>query len=239
MSRFVFSTRVAYPDIDEDLRLTMTGAIRMMQEAAILHSSQAGYSVTDAPRTGLGWMLVSWRVRMTGQAHWNDDLDVTTWPRTMEKLTSDRCFRITDRSGREVAVGESCWLMVSVDTGKMIRIPPQVVEAYDLTPDTVFDEPMPRLGNQVGELTFSCTAQRRDLDTNRHVNNLVYLDYARQSLPEDLADQAFSEVAVRYHRQILLGDPVRCYYLPVPQGHLIQICGKDPHHIHGTVLFTP
>lgn len=239
MARYEYQTRVAYGDIQQDLSLSLSGAIRMMQEAAIIHSSQVGYSVTDAPRTGLGWMLVSWRVRMTGSAHWNDDLVVTTWPRTMEKLTSDRCFRITKKDGREVARGESSWLMISVDTGKMIRIPEHVVQAYDLTPDTVFDDPMPRLSNQIGVETFSCTAMRRDLDTNRHVNNLVYLDYARQALPEELADKAFSEVSVRYRRQILLDDEIHCHYLKTEQGHLVQICGENPKLIHGTVLFIP
>lgn len=239
MSQFDFHTRVAYGDIEQDLSLSLIGAVRMMQEAAIIHSSQVGYSVTDAPRTRLGWMLVHWRIKMTGTAHWNDDLVVRTWPRTMEKLTSDRCFRILDQIGREVAVGESSWLMVSVDTGKMIRIPPHVVEAYDLTEEMVFDTPMPRLGNQIGELAYSCTALRRDLDTNRHVNNLVYLDYARQALPEHLAETVFREVSVRYHRQILLGDPIYCYYLETEQGHLIQICGENPRQIHGTVLFVP
>ena len=238
MSRFDFHTRVSYGDIEQDLSLSLTGAMRMMQEAAIIHSSQVGYSVTDAARTRLGWMLVQWRVRMTGRASWNDDLVVKTWPRTMEKLTSDRCFRITDKSGEEVALGESSWLMVSVDTGKMIRIPPQVVEAYDLTPDTVFETPMPRLGSQLGEETYTCTAQRRDLDTNRHVNNLVYLDYARQALPEDAAETVFSEVSVRYHRQILLGDPIHCYLLQTDREYLVQICGNDPRQIHATVLFT-
>lgn len=237
MSPYVFHTRVAYSDIGSDLKLTMTGAMRLMQEAAILHSGLSGYSVMDIARTRVIWMLVQWRVRMVGDALWDEPLEVVTWPRTMEKLTSDRCFEIKKPTGETVAVGESCWLLVNADTGRAMRVPPEVASAYTLLPDRVFQEPMPRLPQHTGELTSGFTVQRRDLDTNRHVNNLIYLDYARQALPEPLAEQRFREVHIRYHRQLLLGDEVRCWYEKTDLGHTVQICGEDPRHVHCTVVF--
>ena len=235
VSPFHFSTRVFYGDIDKDLNLSLTGAMRLMQEAAVVHSALSGYSVMDVERTRVVWMLVQWRVRLTGKVCWNTPVEVITWPQTMEKLTSNRCFRILDGEGREIAIGESTWLLANADTGRVMRIPSEVADAYDLIPDGVFDTPPEKLPAEVGKETFSCIVSRRDLDTNHHVNNLVYLDYAREALPEDAAE--YSEVMVRYHRQLLLGDPVHCHYTPLPNGHAVQICGVDPKHIHCTVLF--
>lgn len=237
MTPFHLPARVFYGSIDKNLNLSLTGAMRLMQEAAVVHSSQSGYSVADVERTRVVWMLVQWRVRLTGSARWNDPLDVVTWPRTMEKVTSDRCFRILDSHGTEVAAGESNWLLVNADTGRVMRIPEEVASAYELIPDGVFDTPMEKLSKDVGEETYSCRVQRRDIDTNNHVNNLVYLDYAREALPENVDIDSYREVVVRYHRQLLLGDPVHCYYTPVPNGHEVQICGDDPKHLHCTVLF--
>ena len=40
MSTYRFTTRVAYPDVDLNFQLTIPGALRMMQEAAIYHSAE-------------------------------------------------------------------------------------------------------------------------------------------------------------------------------------------------------
>lgn len=237
MSPFHFQTKVFYGDIDDNLNLSLFGAIRLMQEAAVIHSAQSGYSVMDVERTRVVWMLVQWRVRMTGEVRWNEPVEVITWPQTMEKLTSNRCFRILDKDGNQVAIGESIWLLANADTGRVMRIPQEVVEAYDLVPDGVFDTPLEKLPHEVGTETFSCTVSRRDLDTNHHVNNLIYLDYAREALPAEAAEKAYSEVVVRYHRQLLLGDPVHCYHSAQCCGHAVQICGEDTNHVHCTVLF--
>ncbi len=237
MSPYVFHTRVAYSEIDQDLNLSLLGAMRLMQEAAVIHSDRSGYSVMDVERTRVVWMLIQWRVRVLGKVRWNEPVDVITWPQTMEKLTSARCFQIKNQQGDLIAIGESDWVLVNADTGRIMRIPPEVAAAYDLISDGVFDAPFGKPSQHTGEETFSCHVLRRDIDTNRHVNNLVYLDYAKEALPEALAEQSFPEVVVRYHRQFLLGDQVHCYYENTDQGHLVQLCGEDPRQVHCTVLF--
>ncbi len=237
MSPFCLPSRVFYGDIDNNLHLSLSGAMRLMQEAAVVHSAQSGYSVMDVERTGVVWMLVQWRVRLTNYVRWNETVDVITWPQTMERLTSNRCFRILDSRGQQVAIGESCWLLVNADTGRVMRIPPEVASAYELLPEGVFDSPPDNPPKEIGNETFSCMVSRRDLDTNCHVNNLVYLDYAREALPAGTKIEDYSEVVIRYHRQLLLGDPVHCYHTPLPNGHFIQICGNDPHQLHSTVRF--
>lgn len=237
MSPYIFHTRVSYSDIDHDLNLSMAGAMRLMQEAAIIHSDQSHFSVMDVERTRVVWMLVQWRVRILGTAKWNETIRIITWPQTMEKLTSSRCFRIEKEDGEVIAVAESNWLLVNVDTGRVMRIPPEVAEAYELISDGVFDTPVQKLGQAVGEETYCCHVQRRDIDTNHHVNNLIYLEYAKEALPDSLANTAFPEIIVRYHRQLLLGDPVHCYYQKTDDGHLVQICGEDPRQIHCSVYY--
>lgn len=237
MAPYRFHTRVSYGDIDQNLNLTLSAAMRMMQEAAIIHSDQSGYSVMDIERTRVIWMLVQWRARLTGIAKWNEDVTVITWPQTMEKVTSNRCFRILNTAGETVAIAESSWLLANADTGRAMRIPAAVAAAYDLIPDGVFEVPSLKIPSETGEERYCCSVLRRDLDTNHHVNNLIYLEYAREALPESARETSFPEVIVRYHRQLLLGDPVHCHYHAVENGHVVQITGDDPQHLHCTVLF--
>lgn len=235
MSPYVFKTRVSFTDIDADACLSLKGAMRLMQEAAMIHSDHSGYSVLDVEHTRVVWMLVQWRVRLVGTARWNEYIEVITWPRSMERLTSVRCFRIVNTAGETVAVADSNWLLANADTGRVMRIPKEVADAYDLIDEDVFEGPMPKLPHEAGEETYTCTVLRRDLDTNKHVNNLVYLDYAAEAIAEQ---KTFCEANIRYHLQLLLGDEVHCHYENTPEGHLVQITGEDPKHLHCTVLLS-
>ena len=237
MSPYVFHTRISYSDIDQNLELSLTGAMRLFQEAAIMHSDLSGYSVMDVDRTGVVWLLVQWRVRIMEKVKWNETVDVVTWPQTMEKLTSNRCFEIRKANGELIAVADSMWLLANAETGRVMRIPREVTEAYDLIADGVFEVPMQKLPQHTGEKMSSGVVLRRDLDTNHHVNNLIYLEYARDALPEPLQLRDFREVVVHYHRQLLLGDTFHGYYEKTRDGHLVQICGEDPRHVHCSGLF--
>ena len=235
MNIFEFPARVSYSDITDDYSLTLTGAMRMMQEAAIVHSNQTKFSVFNTHETHLSWMLVRWRARMVGQARWNDNLTVRTWPHTMERVTSDRCFEIVDANGAPVAIGESTWILVNSETHRAARVTPEVVEAYPLVDREVFDSPLLQPVMEEGEVTYRCRVQRRDIDTQHHVNNLVYLDYAKQALPEDVYQRPFREIGVKYSRQMLLGDEVRCVYYHADGCHLVDIRSEDDAYSHAQI----
>lgn len=236
MAIYTYQTHIRYDDIDSTLQLSLRGAMGLMQEAAILHSSLSGYSIMDVEHTHLSWVLVQWRIRMVGSAAWNEQVTVHTWPATMERLKSMRNFEIRNTKGEQIAIGESVWVLVNADTGRTARITPEVAAAYDLTDRFLFDDPTPSLPAGEGVLTHTDYALHRDIDTNHHVNNRVYLDYAREALPEAVADSPFREILIRYRRQLLLGDPVCCYYQSQGNCHVVDICGTDREHVHATVL---
>ena len=76
---------------------------------------------------------------------------------------------------------------------------------------------------------------RRDIDTNHHVNNLHYLDYAIEALPEEVYQTLPATVEIAFRRQILLGTPIRCLYSLTEDGkHQVEIQsetgGKVTHH---------
>lgn len=234
MDVFSYSTRVTYGEVDGALHLTLRGAMAMMQEAAIVHSSQAGYAVADIPRTHVIWMLVHWRVKMVKDACWNETVAVKTWPRSMGRVTSVRNFEISNARGETVALGESEWILVNTDTGRAKRITPEIAGAYELVPRDVFSEPFPDAPEGEGEAVCRLDIRRSDMDTNHHVNNLVYLDYALEALPEGFS---WDEVAIAYHRQLLPGQRVVCRRLV--QGDLVAVdlVGEGDGILHGRVLF--
>jgi len=232
MSKYEFPARVSYPDIDRQMQLSAAGALRLMQEAAIVHADQLGCCFRQVEKTHFLWMLVGWHLRMEEPACWNDALTVKTWPRSLERVTSRRCFAIVKEDGTPVAKADSTWILVNADTHRAMRVTPEVAAMLPLTEEDVFEAPFEPGALAEGELTYEGEVLRRDLDTNDHVNNLIYLDYARQALPEALCACRIRELTVGYKRQLLLGDRFHCRYRKGEGCHKVEIYSEDETVLH-------
>lgn len=219
---------MAYSDIGPDQRLNHKGLLRILQEAASVASDEVGYGLKDIPRNGVHWILTGWRLELTKRPCWRADLKVETWPRTLDGFASDRSFLVF-AEGEQIARADSRWILVSMDTGKPARVTDAVRDAYrsQLDGQELFaGRPIPHNGRTPEDtpIAFETVAGRRDIDTNYHVNNLHYLDYAIEALPETVYRNLPAAVEIVFRRQILLGTPIRCLYSLTEDGkHQVEI----------------
>lgn len=232
---------MTYSDLGQDRRLDRRGYLRILQEAASIASDEVGYGIKDIERNGVFWILSGWRLEVLERPLWRSHLTVQTWPRMPDGFFSDRDFLIYH--GETLAArAASRWFLVSTATGRITRITEQVRSAYELDDRVLFDTPIPSSGKSPADaqVTFSTTVGRRDIDTNHHVNNIHYLDYALEALPQDVFDDLLATVEVIFRRQILLGTPIRCLYSRTEDGrHQVEIQSGDGEKVthHAFVWF--
>ena len=81
-------------------------------------------------------------------------------------------------------------------------------------------------------------ALRRDMDTFHHMNNLHYLELAREALPEEAASQSFANIEILYRRQIRRGDRVRFLYSLRDGKHQVEIVDDQGRKTHALIWFS-
>lgn len=240
IAHYILDTTVTYDDVAPDQRLSHGGALRLMQEAAAIASDRRGFGLKDIPRNGVAWILAGWRLELLDRPAWNAAVTVDTWPRTLEGFVSNREFLL--RSGETLAArGTSRWFLVNTSTGHVSRITPEVRSAYALDEARVFPDDIPSNGKSPAEAreTFTYTVGRRDIDTNHHVNNIRYLDFALEALPQEVYDHLPAALDIAYRKQILLGTPIRCLYARLEDGrHQVEIrSGPEDAPVHHAFLW--
>ena len=233
---------MTYNDVGPDSLLSFRGLLHVLQEAAAVASDEVGYGIKDIPRTGVHWILSGWRAELLARPGWRAPLTVRTWPRGFDGFLSDRDFLVY--SGETpVARGTSRWLLINAHTGRIARISQEVQAAYRSQVDSraVFDAPLRSNGKSPADapVAFSSVVGRRDIDTNGHVNNIHYLDYAMEALPEEVFTHLPATVEISFRRQLLLGTPFRCLYTLTEDGrHQVEIqSGEDPRPTHNTFIW--
>ena len=75
--------------------------------------------------------------------------------------------------------------------------------------------------------------QRRDIDVNKHMHNLNYLDLAYETLPEEIYNnEEFNNIEIMYKKAIKLGDVSKCLYSFENSKHTVVIKSLDEKSLH-------
>ena len=212
MGVYTMPASVHFNDVNTENQLTMKGALRLMQEASNCHSDQVGYGMNQILETGYSWVLHQQRCRIYKRPCWSAPLTIRTWSRGAEGLICLRDFEMLDAQGERVAIATTAWLLVDAKTQRMIKVPEGMMEEYGTVEEAVFEEPMKRLKMLTdAPKTWEYTILKRDIDINRHVNNLCYLDYALEALPAGIEETDFNEVSIMYKKASYLGEQIACF----------------------------
>jgi len=200
MGILTYEYTIPIGDVGEKNYLTNNGFLRLMQESAIEASQSVGYGPKTTQETPFFWVILNWKLEVFKRPNWNDKILVKTWPRNMIKFYSHREFEIYDENQNIVAIASSKWVLVDKEKG-VSKIPQILEDEYECVQKSVFnEESLSKIQEpEDKKLTLKYTVQRRDLDTNHHVNNTVYLDYAYEAIPQNVYENIdFKHVEIMY-----------------------------------------
>lgn len=158
-----------------------------MQEAAGNHAAALGVSIDRLCEEGVAWVLARMRVAPGVLPAVHERIQVETWPVGVEGLQFRRDFILRREDGSVLARAVSHWVVASLSSRKVGRIPAFIAEVALDNTATAMDDVKQRLP-EVGE-TFeaaSFRARLSDVDRNRHVNNVRYMEWVMESVPEDV-----------------------------------------------------
>lgn len=230
---------VNYSDVDENNQVTNRGLLRLMQEVAGIHCGLLGYGVNDTPKTGLAWILLNWKLKVFSRSKTNANLLIKTWTRKKTPLFVYRDFEVYDNNYNLVAIATTKWVLFNVNNKSISRVTDGVNKNYIEVNKEVFpDKFTEKLKEPINsEFVLDYAVQRRDIDTNHHVNNLYYLDYAYEALPLDVFKNIdFSNVEIMYKHQATLGNTLSLFCSHSSDNeYIITIKDKLDSNLHAIV----
>lgn len=107
--------------------------LRWMQEAAIEHSRQQGWSAADYQKLGVQWVVASHRIRYHYPARKEDEVIVWTWIADFRRVRSLRRYAIVrNRDQRLLAEGETEWVLVRAADGRPIKVPDAIRASFQI-----------------------------------------------------------------------------------------------------------
>lgn len=184
---------------DSNGRVRTTTLLNSMLGAANRHGEVRGFGSTSS----LGWVIVRMGVHIERTPMQRERLTIETWIRNLYHGFSDRCVRVRDEQGNEVASMITTFAMIDLGTRTAVDLNGDIGVA--MTRCLVPDEPLalrriPAINRTpVEEVTFRRRPHYSDIDVNRHMNSIRYIDHILDAMPiEYMNSHDITDIVVAY-----------------------------------------
>ena len=159
-----------------------------LQEIAGRHAAELGVGLDGLRARGLTWVLARQRLELLREVALGDTLTIETWPSGLDRLAATREFVARRGDGEEAARATTLWYVLDVATRRVVR-PDEVLDPAlprERTPSVVPipHAKLPELSHW--ELQKRFHVRYADIDTNLHVTNASYLEWAVEAMPIEL-----------------------------------------------------
>ncbi|KAJ0244710.1 Oleoyl-acyl carrier protein thioesterase 2 [Hirschfeldia incana] len=206
---------------------TVETIANLLQEVACNHVQKVGFS-TDGFATTLTmrklhliWVTARMHIEIYKYPAWSDVVEIETWCQSEGRIGTRRDWILRDSSTNEV-IGRatSKWVMMNQDTRRLQRVTDEVRDEYLVfcprEPRLAFPEEnnsslkkIPKLEDPARYSMLGLKPRRADLDMNQHVNNVTYIGWVLESIPQEIIDtHELQVITLDYRRECQQDDIV-------------------------------
>lgn len=179
-------------------------------ECATCHANALGIGYAKLIELDLAWVLSRVSVEIDSLPGINETYIIDTWIESTNRLFSERCFKLYSPDGHVYAQARTTWASISISTRKAAN-PGILGDVMFPTehPDcsVIPAKRTPIIPDGADELTYAF--RYCDIDFNRHVNTVRYVDLILDCWPLDWYDNHnIARFDVAFHQECHFGDEV-------------------------------
>jgi medium-chain acyl-[acyl-carrier-protein] hydrolase len=224
--------RIRTYEVDYTNRLKLNSIFNFLQEAASKSADSLGFGYKDFEKENLYWVLSRVRVILLDNQRVGDTICIETWPKAIEGVFATRDFRIYDSDENIICLATSSWALLDAKTMRPLPGAELQKRVHHMNADSAIDEvPGKIMEPSRKDLVYERPVRYLDLDVNRHVNNVRYVEYLLDAFPmEHYQSRKLVSVQVNFLNEALYGDILRIYKGPYEeQEELVYLAGVNQH----------
>ncbi|XP_041015045.1 palmitoyl-acyl carrier protein thioesterase, chloroplastic-like [Juglans microcarpa x Juglans regia] len=221
-------------EVGPDKTATLESILNLLQETALNHVWMSGllsngFGATHGMvRNNLIWVVSRMQVQVDHYPIWGEVMEIDTWVGASGKNGMRRDWLIQSQAtGHVFARATSTWVMMNQQTRRLSKMPEEVrdeispwfIENQAITEDS--PEKIIKLDSKARYMNSNLKPKRSDLDMNQHVNNVKYVRWMLETIPDEiLGSRQLSSIILEYRRECRSSDIVQSLCHPDEDGIL-------------------
>ena len=208
MEKSVFNYIVDPKLVDFTDRISVSSMFDLILGAAGEDAHRRGFGVEFLAQNNCGWVLSRICFELDRLPKEYEQITLHTWINDYNRLSSTRNFALYDEEGNEFGRAVSQWCMLDYST----RMPVDMSIMAAAHEGHMVDAPSPcelprRLASVEGEPIAEHKVAYSDIDFNRHMNTMRYIDIVFDSMPIEVPENLKAmRMDINFIREARYGD---------------------------------
>lgn len=227
--------RVSYSETDVDLKLSILGLVRYLQDIAIFESENRSANMEYLSKVHRAWVLGAWQIVIDRMPAFGEEIRVFTFPYDFKGFIGYRNFAVETMTGECLIKVNSMWSHMDTQAMRPVKPTDEVMACYQ-TSEKLDMEYAPRkiAITTEGKEMEHIKVRKAQIDSNHHVNNAEYIAMAYEYLPEHVM---LKQLRTEYKKPALMYEEV----VPIVydmEGKMIVQLNSLQNEIYAVVEFT-
>lgn len=238
MEKSVFKFTIAPQYVDFTSRASLSGMCDMILHAAGQDAYRRGFGIDVLAEQNFGWVLSRMCLELDYMPKEYSEFTLYTWIGGYNRLVSTRNFELVDGEGNIFGRAVSQWCMLDFAT----RMPVDMNTLAKVHEGTIVDAPSPcaapkRLAAVAGEPAIIHKVAYSDIDFNRHMNTMRYIDLISDSMPiERLERLEALRLDLNFVKEARYGDTLNLCVEESEAGYSFEFTGGEAESLCRAVI---
>lgn len=208
--KFSKNYEIHYYEVDYRLQSTITTIVNFMGDIGTEQSDRLGVGMEYLISKNMTWVFYQYDIKVHRYPKYGERLKMVTEPSGFKKFYATRDYILYDENDNKIVESQAVFFLINTDKRKAMRVPEEQYIIYGIEDELGKDFKIDRL-EKLEEAMYSKEFKIRysDIDSNRHVNNTKYIEWAIETLPlEVVKDYELKRIKVTFEKECLYGEEV-------------------------------
>lgn len=202
---------INYYEVDFRKELLITSLMNYFDDTVTKQSEDIDRGLDYMKDMGISWVLYKWDIDVNRYPMLREKIRVRTSACALMKFYAYRTFDVIDKDDNIICSAKSVWLLIDTNKRRAKRITEDMYSMYGITKE----DNKPLIIKEVNlpekysyEKHFD--VRYSDIDTNRHVNNVKYVDWVIETIPLNIVlSCSLKNLNITYKKEAVYGETIK------------------------------
>jgi medium-chain acyl-[acyl-carrier-protein] hydrolase len=188
--------------------------LALLEEAAADHCFSINYSLYDLMKQNIGWVLVSGVMKMERYPKYKENITIRTWLSGYSAIKGIRENIIYDEHFNIIGRAKGLWVFFDIKRRRPIQIFDDIKQKWSFCDEESINYDITKKIEAIdsAKYTKEFKVNRFDVDMNKHVNNIRYLQWVMDSIPDEFIDNYYlHSIDGRFIAEAQYGDEIMSF----------------------------
>lgn len=201
---------INYYDVDYKLQCKLASIVNFLCDIGNTQSEYVGETIEALTAKNCAWVFYKYDINIKRYPKYRDVITVQTEPVGFNKFYAFRGYKIMDEEGNILVEATALFFLINIEKRRPMRVSQEQMDAYtggEVLPKAVQMGDVKTL--EIEDYFKDFAIRYSDIDSNGHVNNVKYMEWAIESVPLDvIKDYELKRIKVVFEKETTYGDSV-------------------------------